>query len=289
MIGKSKIFVIYHTDKEIVNNDVYTPIVVGNHKDDFPSDFLRDDVGENIADLNSRYNELTAIYWVYKHIDEFKDLEYVGFSHYRRFLCFGGLDKTAYVTRHIEKDLIASSSEQIEELFKDYDFIAPRPSHYKSVQKHYERSHNRVDLGILLSVFDEVAPEYSDVAREYYQSKDEYLYNMFVFKKEEFIKYAEFLFKVVDQFFKENGGVNRLYVSERITGIYIYNMLKSGQKAKLLPVLHVRRKLIVPAFREVRKNFKKKMDRGLFFKLKPLILCFMPRHVEQFFRRRKAK
>ena len=74
MASKTKIFVIYHLNETPIVSDVYQPICVGPNKDAFPSSFLRDDKGDNIADKNSYYNEMTAVYWVYKHIDEFKDI-----------------------------------------------------------------------------------------------------------------------------------------------------------------------------------------------------------------------
>ena len=115
---------------------------------------------------------------------------------------------------------------------------------------------------------------------------------MFVFDKDTFIKYADFLFLVVDEFCRVKEHSLRLFISERITGLFIYKLIKEGKKPLYLPVMHVRRKLLWPAFKQVVYNFKKGKrsgNRSLFMKLKPLILCFMPRHVEQFFRRRKAR
>ena len=181
------------------------------------------------------------------------------------------------------------SESEFLELFKDHDFIAPRPSHYKSVKEHYEKSHNSNDLVKLLEVIDKVAPEYSDDAKEYLDSKDEYLYNMFVFRKEDFLHYCNFLFKVVNEFAKDNDENLRLYISERLTGIYIWNLIKSGKRPLYLPILHVRSKSLKAARKQVKQNMKDKVDNGLMYRLKPLILCFLPRHVEQWFRRRKAK
>ncbi len=48
---------------------------------------LHDNVGENISDLNPHLNEVTALYWVWKH-PEVRQSEFVGFCHYRRFLDF---------------------------------------------------------------------------------------------------------------------------------------------------------------------------------------------------------
>ena len=87
----AKIFVICHDPDKIderLFSSPYVPICVGNRKDEFPSYFLRDDEGDNIADKNGVFNEMTAIYWVYKHLIELGNPDVIGFVHYRRFLAF---------------------------------------------------------------------------------------------------------------------------------------------------------------------------------------------------------
>ena len=289
--NKGKIFVIYHSPREVVYSDMYQPISTGSLKDSFSELFLRDDVGDNISQKNHKYNELTAIYWVYKHLNEFSDLEYVGFCHYRRFLCFNGKNKKAYVRKYVNFDYIYVDNEKLGDIFKQYDFIAPCPNHYRSVRKHYERSHNKTDINDLLKIIDELTPEYSVDAREYFNSKKEFLYNMFVFPKRTFIEYASFMFTLADAFADMKEEAPRLYISERITGIFIYHLIKNHKKPLYLPVLHIRRKYLWFALKNTIHNFK---DGGhgassLFMKTKPLILCLIPRHLEQLFRRMKAR
>lgn len=288
MANNAQIFVIYHKPEAILKSDVYSPIAVGNSKDQFSKEFLRDDAGENIADKNSVYNELTAIYWVYKHINEFKDVNYFGFSHYRRLFSFNG-EKSAYVKKQIDENLVKVDSMRIEVIFKDYDFIAPKASHYKSVRKHYEKSHNKTDLDSLLKAIEKVDSSYLEDAKEYLEGKNEFLYNMFVFKKEDFLTYGKFIFDVLEEFMKLVKDVNRLYVSERLTGIFIHHLLKQAKKGLFLSILHIRSKSLKQANKQVKINFKENKDRGFVYKMKPVILCFLPRYVEQHFRRRKAK
>lgn len=289
MPNNSKIFVIYHKPENPIKTEVFQPICVGSNKDQFSAEFLRDDVGENIAAKNDKFNELTAICWVFKHIEEFSNTEYFGFCHYRRLFCFDGWNKTAYVQKSINRKLIDVDNEKIDRLFNDYDFIAPRSSHYRSVKKHYQKSHNKEDLDILLNAIDKVAPEYKESAEQYFDGQDEFLYNMFVFKKEDFVNYYNFVFPVLDEFLKLKPEVQRLYVSERLTGVFITHLMRQGKTGLFLPILHVRSKSFKIANKQVKQNFKENKDRGLFYKLKPVILCFLPRGVEQYFRRRKAR
>ena len=262
----TNIFVISHQPGKALDNEVLKSIAVGSKKDQFSKEFFRDDVGENIADKNSFYNEMTAIYWVYKHVNEFKGVDHFGFAHYRRLFCFSG-KKAAYVKKDIEDELISVDSNKMNEIFGKYDFIVPRPSHYKTVQDHFEKSHNKEDLSKLLDVIDKVAPDYFDTAVEYLNQRNEYLYNMFVFSKEDFVKYGDFIFKVLDEFTKDFDKSKRLYVSERLTGIFVYSLIKAGKKPLYLPILHIRSKSLKVARKQVKQNFKEKADRGFVYKI----------------------
>ena len=62
----------------------YTPVGLG--KNNFSSDWLRDNTGDNISSKNSSYGELTFHYWLWKNkLEELNDNEWIGFCAYRRF------------------------------------------------------------------------------------------------------------------------------------------------------------------------------------------------------------
>ena len=289
MANKAKIFVIYHINEEPIQSDIYTPIAVGPHKDSFPDSFLRDDIGENIADKNSYYNEMTAIYWVYKHIDEFKDIDYIGFTHYRRLFCFSHLDRSVYVKKNLDYEYIDIDNDRLERMFKDYDLIAPYPNRYKSVRRHYEKAHNKEDIDIITGLIKKFKPEYYKIANEYFLNQYEYSYNMFVFKKDDFIKYGDFVFTILEEFEKIKENIDRMYISERLTGVFISYLIEKGETVLKLPVLHIRKKSLKKSTEEVNNNFKKGTDNGFLYKCKSLLLYLMPRGVEQYLRRRKTK
>ena len=282
-MSKTKIFVIYHKPEEVIKDDVFTPICVGPNKDSFSEEFLRDDVGDNIADKNDKYNELTAIYWVYKHLDEFKDVEYIGFEHYRRLFAFSKLERSAYVKKNIDKSYIATDDRMMDLFFRDYDMLVPSPTMNKTVRKHYEKSHDAEDLKILQNIIDEKYPEYSKVSRDYIEGHKEYLYNMFVFKRQDFIQYSEFIFGVVDEFIKRKE-VDRLYISERVTGIFIQYLISQDKSPLNTPVYHVRKKNHKAARMQAKEN--KKKGYKFFMRNKPLLLYYLPRWLEQYYRRR---
>ena len=68
------------------NNHLYVPINSGNLKgtNDWCDKHLRyeTDFKDNISHLNSKINEMTAIYAYWKNL--MKDADYIGFNHYRR-------------------------------------------------------------------------------------------------------------------------------------------------------------------------------------------------------------
>lgn len=278
----TKLFVIYHTPSEDVSSDIYQSICVGNKKDSFPSNYIRDDKGDNIASKNYFYNEMTAIYWVYKHMNEFMVSDHFGFVHYRRFFVFSSIKQRALAKKGINRSLIFTNNYFLSNIYKEYDFIAPYPNHYKSVRHHYEKSHNDKDLPILINIIKEKENEYLEAANKYLDGQDEYSYNMFVFKRGDFAEYGRFVFNVLEEFEKEMGDSNRLYVSERLTGIFITYLLMKGYKAKYLPILHIRKK----SLKGIKTN---KKDRGLFYRFKNLILFLMPRWFEQYLRNKKAR
>lgn len=80
-------YVVGHRDFEIPSNanKAYKPIMVGNYTGE--SQYLRDNIGDNISDKNLYYCELTACYWIWKN-DNASDI--VGICHYRRYFQMEG-------------------------------------------------------------------------------------------------------------------------------------------------------------------------------------------------------
>jgi len=79
------IYVITHKEFDIryLDRDLYQVIQVGKEKKDVCG-YLRDDIGDNIADKNDNYCELTGLYWAWKNCQETEE-EITGIVHYRRY------------------------------------------------------------------------------------------------------------------------------------------------------------------------------------------------------------
>ena len=90
---KVKILVCCHKETPLINDDVFTPILLGSYYADEKlkksfKDMIWDSTGENIGELHPYFAELTAIYWAWKNYDKLGDPAYIGLFHYRRYLNF---------------------------------------------------------------------------------------------------------------------------------------------------------------------------------------------------------
>ena len=78
MVLNCQIYQVCHKKYDCYRDEIYRTIRVG--KGDFFNADYHDSTGDNIAELNDRINECTAIYWIWKN----KKTDYVGINHYRR-------------------------------------------------------------------------------------------------------------------------------------------------------------------------------------------------------------
>lgn len=201
-----------------------------------------DDDGENISLLNKEYNELSVAYWAWKNYEAIGSPDYVGLMHYRRYFYLDARLKDAVLRTSCPAELFREKAlldkERISLLLSHADFLCPRPARRRSVRAHYALTHDGRDLDLLEEVIADIAPEYLSVAREYFEGKECFFFNMFVFPREIFFRYAAFLFPVLEEYRKRKGGEGRLFVSERLTGVFLSALMKEGLKPTYLPVLY---------------------------------------------------
>ena len=116
---KAKVFVISHKDYWMPSDRMYLPLQVGINREKIDG-FLQDNLGNNIADKNASFCELTALYWIWKNYKE--NIEYVGLCHYRRYfgkhkILFGSFEKRANMIYN---------SDEISQLLQNIDIILPK-------------------------------------------------------------------------------------------------------------------------------------------------------------------
>lgn len=191
---KTKILVATHKTYPMPEDkDLYLPTFVGSSiNKENNTNFQPDNQGENISDLNSYYNELTAQFWAWKNL---KDVDAIGLVHYRRYF---SLNKK----RGLENVL---NEKQIDELLKNHDVILPTERKYyiESNRSHYIHAHNAEPLDIAYQYLIENMPEYIPATDEVFKNTSGHYFNMFVMKKEYFDEYSKWLFKILDNVYRQ--------------------------------------------------------------------------------------
>ena len=189
-MNKLKIFVACHKPYSGLQNEIYTPIHVGRaiskYKDEM-QEMIGDDTGEHISEKNPYYCELTAQYWAWKNV---KDVEYIGFCHYRRFFD------------------VKFTAGNIDGYMKNADVLALRYTNYHSMYEEIVRFIGRDDATILLMVLKKKYPEYEKTMIDYLYGNVLYPKNMFICRKDAFDEYATWLFDILfecEKYIKPSG------------------------------------------------------------------------------------
>lgn len=255
MDKKIKILICYHKPDVLIKDDVFTPIHVGRAlatakatADDKNYEWMLentigDDTGDNISEKNSSYNELTAVYWAWKNYDKLGNPDYIGLTHYRRHFIFRESNEVVEEVNAIDENYLKRinySKDTISHLFDDCDYVA-HIGHVDQIYKHYKDNHHIEDLDLAIEILKELHPDYAQTADDYLKMSYANFFNMFIMPKELFFGYCEWLFSILFEFEKQvDLSEKRLFISERLTGIYIEHLKRSGYKQKSLPSTFVR-------------------------------------------------
>lgn len=258
----AKLLVCYHKPDTLIKDEIMTPIHVGRAvmkrkllSDDpglkwMIDNMIGDDTGENISLQNPAYNELTSLYWAWKNYDKLDDPDYIGLMHYRRHFVLKDGEIKVYGINEMESpyyfDYINYSPEKLLELLEDCGFIC-HLGKVDGIYKHYLANHRIEDMELALKILGEKYPQYSKLAREYMAQDIGNFCNMFIFPKEMFFEYCEFIFSILEEFSNRTDiSEKRFFISERLTGIFIYEKMQKGLKYKVLPINFVEERANVP-------------------------------------------
>lgn len=186
----------------------YVPIFVGaSINDNWKGlDYITDNTGDNISDKNKTFCELTALYWIWKNINE----DIIGLAHYRRYLS--------------ENMLICNTQNIISEdkatlLLKEYDLLLPKKSClWGTVKKQYATGQHIEDYvlcgGILKSKFPEYYKDFIAISND----DSIYICNMFICKKTLIDSYCEWLFPILFELEKQVDLTDYTVAEKRIFG-----------------------------------------------------------------------
>lgn len=214
-----KIFVSHRIDidSELVDNPLYVPLRCGAVFDEENSmKIAGDDTGDNISEKRMSFCEFTVQYWAWKNAKA----DYYGLCHYRRYLSFAekrfptdefSMIHNAVLTPACKKKFGLLDAERMAREIEQCDIIV---SEYAPVEKiptpkgktktvgelweaHDGEFFEKSSIDLLFQLIDELAPEYSGSAREYFAGNLHRGFNCFVMRKELFERLCQFQFPIM--------------------------------------------------------------------------------------------
>lgn len=177
-----KILVAAHKPYWIPKDDMYLPVHVGAVGRKSIQGYQRDDEGDNISQGNSRYCELTALYWAWKNLRA----EYVGLVHYRRH--FQGIGEREVLTANEAEHLLARAP-----------VVLPRKRNYyiQSNEKHYVATMNPTHIDLLRAAITKMQPGYLDAFNRHMKETGGHIFNMFIMREDLLDGYCNWLFPLL--------------------------------------------------------------------------------------------
>ncbi|MCR4798309.1 MAG: DUF4422 domain-containing protein [Lachnospiraceae bacterium] len=234
-----KLYVVSsHVDKpleeKIINSKYEVPIQAGAALTDKRicerNDY--DGFAESLSDKNRRLAEGTAIYWIYKHLDT----DYVGIEHYRRRFVISDEELERYMESGV--DLITTKPMTTEE----------------PMQSSYIRDHFGGDWLMMMEILKDHDPEHYALYESETNSTSFHYGNINIMKKEEFIKYGDWIFPILEECLKRTpekwdayNARDVAFLMERLSHFYVMRMKQEGKKVMECEVKNYSKHAWVPA------------------------------------------
>ena len=227
---------VSHKEAEFPKEEIYTPIQVGK-KESFTK--VRDNTGDNIAEKNPNFCELTAAYWIWK--NDKSDI--TGLTHYRRYF---------FKKKNNNSKENILNKKDIEEILEKYDIILPEKERIVkyTVKNAYGKFHHIEDFEKCREIIQEKYPEYIEAFDKIANGRKLYLYNMFISRKEIFDEYYKWLFDILFELEKRVDISNYTDYDKRIFGFLSERLLSvwleknNHLKIKEMPVYNTEQKVL---------------------------------------------
>ena len=183
---KTIIFMACSNKKSIIKKDGYYNLLVGANKNNLNGVDFKDNIGNNISDLNFTFCELTGVYWIWKNLDA----DILGSTHYRRFF---------YDNKIISDYNKVLPIDTIEEILEKYDIIIPEKAYTTplTILEHFKKNHIESDLNICREIISKKYPDYLESFEKVMNRKYYYPCNMFITSKKIFDQYCDWLFNIL--------------------------------------------------------------------------------------------
>lgn len=228
------IYVVMHKKYNSQSNELYIPLCTG----DFQIEgYLTEKKSENIAYLNAKINECTALYWIWKNTDA----AYVGLNHYRRYFYNNEI-------KSIDNYLDAA---RISNILREYDIILTKVRAMSDITV-YEQIYNSIDHNLcekghsfMRKGIEKHQPEYLQIFDDVMNGHSAFLCNMFVTRREILNRYCEWLFSFLIEAAEAIDVEGYDSYSQRVIGFFAERMWtvwlrKNKLKIKELPYVVVK-------------------------------------------------
>lgn len=226
---KCSIYVATHKDYEAPSSNLYTTLWLSN-KESKNISYLRE-VGDNISNLNSKINECTGLYWMWKHANE----DIVGLNHYRRFFKLGNAN-----------DILSEIDLKI--LLEEYDILVGNAvgTYPMTNSRYIENSINNIAYNKAKQLIQRAIMKWQpDYVECFIKVMDGYAFfpcNMFITRKEIFDRYCEWLFSIIIPAAEEFDDTPYDVYSKRAIGFFAERLLtvwlyKKKYSIRELPII----------------------------------------------------
>lgn len=232
-LGPVHIYVCHHAAGVVFEDDVFRPIQVGRALASMTLPMQGDDTGDNISLKNKEYCELTALYWAWKND---RDAAWIGFMHYRRLLDFArtGLKRDKFgcipladmTPQTLEQ--MGLNAETVRKTIEDAPnacAILPekwsvRNVGFTSFYQHYVEAdyHYAHDLALTRAVIADLYPQDLPAFDTVMEADEGYFTNVFVFRRDLFDTYCEWLFSILAEVERKADLTNYSAQARRIYG-----------------------------------------------------------------------
>ena len=231
-----KIFIMTHKDfKNYRYNPIYSIVADDNSelKNKYNLDIIYANRGK-LFNMSRAYSEMSKLYYIYElYKNGTYSSRYVGLNHYRRYFKF--------------TDIIPN----LKDIFKNYDVILNKAYIIKgNMKEQFCKLHDCKKYDEIIDIIKDIRPEYYETALKTSNKKKVYFCNLFIMKKEDFLKYCEFMYDILFEFDKRNGYKSdgdllkysktlyknedmqlyqsrlQAFLSERISNIFYYHHFK---------------------------------------------------------------
>lgn len=220
----TRVYVVTHKEFEVppvVNRGGYQIIKVGNILSDklaVEKGYVTDETGDNISEQNPFYCELTAYYWIWKNIN---DVDITGVVHYRRY--FFNYKKESH---NLLDDILTET--EINDIMKHHKAIMSFKSiKYRGINYYKNKNLIADDWKIIEEVLRSDYPEMMPTFYKCLTTRETVYGNLFIAYKEDFDKYCNWLFDVLNKYDKyySDKGIERRprvdgYISENLLWIW---------------------------------------------------------------------